>query len=80
MSDFVIDPVCGRKIYKNKLEIFDQKAGDYVEFKQKQTAFDRFTGVEHGEIYYFCSEGCKERFEKNPQLYMKKSRAVRGSA
>jgi YHS domain-containing protein len=23
-----------------------------------------------GEIYYFCSEGCKETFERNPTRYL----------
>lgn len=23
-----------------------------------------------GEIYYFCSEGCKEAFERNPKKYL----------
>ena len=23
-----------------------------------------------GEIYYFCSEGCKDAFEKNPEQYL----------
>lgn len=26
--------------------------------------------TEHeGQTYYFCSEGCKEKFEQNPQQY-----------
>ncbi|MGC8961356.1 MAG: YHS domain-containing protein [Candidatus Bathyarchaeia archaeon] len=25
-----------------------------------------------GETYYFCSLGCKEEFEKNPQKYVEK--------
>ncbi len=28
--------------------------------------------VEHmGKTYYFCSEGCKKAFEKDPHKYMK---------
>ena len=27
----------------------------------------------HGRIYYFCSVGCKERFDQNPGQYMGKS-------
>jgi P-type Cu+ transporter len=23
-----------------------------------------------GEIYYFCSQGCKQAFEENPEQYM----------
>jgi YHS domain-containing protein len=26
--------------------------------------------VVDGEIYYFCSEGCKEAFERNPARYL----------
>ena len=29
--------------------------------------------VEHmGKAFYFCSEGCKEKFEKEPMKYMPK--------
>ncbi|MCM8829882.1 MAG: YHS domain-containing protein [Candidatus Omnitrophica bacterium] len=24
-----------------------------------------------GKIYYFCSPGCKEKFEKDPEKYLK---------
>ena len=26
-----------------------------------------------GQTYYFCSDGCKQKFEKNPQQYAKKT-------
>ena len=26
-----------------------------------------------GQSYYFCSAGCKQQFEKNPQKYVKPS-------
>ncbi len=26
-----------------------------------------------GQNYYFCSQGCKEKFDQNPQQYAKKS-------
>ena len=25
--------------------------------------------------YYFCSEGCKEQFEQNPEMYAERARA-----
>lgn len=28
-----------------------------------------------GQTFYFCSEGCKEEFEKNPDKYARKSAA-----
>lgn len=27
------------------------------------------TSEHQGQTYYFCSEGCKEKFEQNPQQY-----------
>jgi Cu+-exporting ATPase len=27
-----------------------------------------------GQTYYFCSEGCKERFKQNPEQYAEKSK------
>ena len=36
--------------------------------EKKATAF-----VDHmGQRYYFCSEGCKKTFEKNPHKFIKK--------
>jgi Cu+-exporting ATPase len=29
------------------------------------------TSQHQGRTYYFCSEGCKEKFEQNPQQYAK---------
>jgi Cu+-exporting ATPase len=26
-----------------------------------------------GQTYYFCSDSCKQKFEKNPQQYAKKT-------
>lgn len=26
----------------------------------------------HGEVYYFCSEQCKQDFERNPEAYVKR--------
>lgn len=28
-----------------------------------------------GKTYYFCGKGCKERFEKEPEKYLKDERA-----
>ncbi|MDJ0270780.1 MAG: YHS domain-containing protein [Aigarchaeota archaeon] len=31
--------------------------------------------LEHGgKVYYFCAEGCKRKFEKDPTKYMKEGR------
>ncbi len=27
----------------------------------------------NGQTYYFCSDGCKQKFDKNPQQYAKKT-------
>lgn len=33
---------------------------------------------EHGgQTYYFCSQGCKKRFDQNPEQYASKSGASR---
>jgi YHS domain-containing protein len=29
------------------------------------------TSQHHGQTYYFCSEGCKNKFDQNPQQYVK---------
>jgi Cu+-exporting ATPase len=30
--------------------------------------------IQHqGQTYYFCSDQCKQRFEKNPQQFVRKS-------
>ncbi len=26
-----------------------------------------------GEVYYFCSEGCKREFEENPEKFIRKN-------
>jgi len=26
-----------------------------------------------GEVYYFCSQGCKQEFEKNPEAFIRKN-------
>ena len=33
----------------------------------------------HGETNYFCSESCKEEFDKNPQLYADEERDPQGA-
>ena len=41
---------------------------------EEQTAAGK---SEHdGETYYFCSPGCKERFDRDPARYAKKSAAA----
>jgi YHS domain-containing protein len=34
---------------------------------------DTETSKYKGETYYFCGEGCKEKFDENPQQYVGKS-------
>jgi Cu+-exporting ATPase len=36
--------------------------------------------VHDGETYYFCSEGCKEGFDKDPGKYVGAAKTGRGSA
>ena len=50
--------------------------------KSKQTAVDPVCGMSvdpcttqttatiDGEVYYFCAEGCRQSFEKNPQKFL----------
>jgi Cu+-exporting ATPase len=33
-----------------------------------------------GQTYYFCSENCKERFDQNPQQYVKQGAQGAGSS
>ena len=33
-----------------------------------------------GQTYYFCSENCKERFDENPQQYVKQGAQGAGSS
>jgi YHS domain-containing protein len=44
----------------------DRVCGMWIE---KSTA--PFTSQYHGETYYFCAKECKERFDQNPEHYMK---------
>ena len=37
---------------------------------EEQTAAG--TSEYQGETYYFCSAGCKERFDREPEMYAKK--------
>ncbi len=30
-----------------------------------------------GETYYFCGQGCKQKFDQNPQQYADKSKQAR---
>jgi YHS domain-containing protein len=30
----------------------------------------KFSAEYKGETYYFCSENCKEHFQKNPDMYL----------
>lgn len=31
----------------------------------------RFTSSYNGTTYYFCSQGCKDQFDQDPERYMK---------
>ncbi len=45
---------------------------------------DPATATEHverdGQTYYFCSAGCREEFERNPERYARPTEAVRARA
>ena len=42
-----------------------------MKVKKKEAA----ASAEHeGKTYYFCAEGCREKFETNPEEYLKKSK------
>ncbi len=32
----------------------------------------KFTSKYKGQTYYFCAKGCKDRFDKDPEKYVKK--------
>lgn len=34
--------------------------------------------MHEGEAYYFCSDSCKEQFDKNPKKYIKGAKAPKG--
>jgi Cu+-exporting ATPase len=38
------------------------------------------TSIYKGQTYYFCSQGCRKKFEANPELYIKAEAAVAGPA
>ncbi|MCA9420744.1 MAG: YHS domain-containing protein [Nitrospira sp.] len=44
----------------------DRVCGMWIDMKD-----DRFTSDYNGEIYYFCAQACKAKFDRNPELYMK---------
>ena len=44
----------------------DRVCGMWVEMKDA-----RFTSRYNGTTYYFCSQGCKEQFDQDPEQYMK---------
>ena len=79
MNEYATDPVCGKQVDKENLA-FDKKAGNYTQKSNEQLGFDKATGVELGESYYFCSEQCKAQFEKSPEQYTKidKGKVVKG--
>lgn len=43
----------------------DRVCGMWIETDKAE-----FTSVFHGEIYYFCTKECKEKFDQNPDYYM----------
>ena len=44
----------------------DRVCGMWIEIKGAQ-----LTSVYKGETYYFCAKGCKEKFDQDPEYYMK---------
>jgi len=36
------------------------------------TDFRTFKNKYRGNIFYFCSPGCKKKFDENPEKYLKK--------
>lgn len=62
----------------------DHEGHEHAEDKDKDTVKDpvcgmkikkseaKFTHEHNGETYYFCMEGCKEKFVENPEKYIKK--------
>lgn len=40
-----------------RMKLSEEKAVEKVEYK--------------GKVYYFCGRGCMERFEKDPEKYLK---------
>jgi YHS domain-containing protein len=77
MSDYAIDPVCEMKVEKRRAS-FDRLTADYNKIDKAQVVFDRVTGNEQDETFYFCSERCKALFEEHPERYLNKGRAISG--
>lgn len=47
-------------------------AQDLVCGMQVDTRTPPATSEHKGKTYYFCSDGCKKEFEKNPKKYVEK--------
>ncbi len=41
-----------------------------MEIDRQQAETKGLTSQQQGQTYYFCSPGCKKRFEAHPQQYM----------
>ena len=77
MSDYAIDPVCETKVEKRRAS-FDRLTANYQKTVKEHVVFDKVAGNEQGETFYFCSERCRELFEKHPERYLNKGRAISG--
>jgi YHS domain-containing protein len=75
MIEYAIDPVCETTVDKVRAS-FDRMTAQYKKVDRDNIAFDRVTGAERGENYYFCSERCKQMFELDPERYINKSRSA----
>ena len=49
-----------------KQQEMDRVCGMWIDMKGT-----KFTSDYQGQKYYFCAKECKEKFDQNPDLYMK---------
>jgi YHS domain-containing protein len=54
-----------RQITMTAKQEMDRVCGMWVEIQGAQ-----LTSVYKGETYYFCSRGCKEQFDREPERFM----------
>lgn len=50
----------------SKKKEMDPVCGMWIEIEG-----DQFSSVYKGKTFYFCEQGCKEKFDRNPEQYMK---------
>lgn len=49
-----------------KKKEMDRVCGMWVEIESAQ-----FTSVYKGQTYYFCEQSCKEKFDRDPEFFMR---------